>query len=219
MVDDYLSEREQADTLRRWFRENWLWLASAVVLGLAIVFGRQFYDDWRVRQGLTAGALYEQMVEALVRNDRPLALKLAGQIETDHARTPYADQAGLLAARARIDAGEFEQGAKLLEKLASGARDEDLRVIARLRLARVQIQQGNLDQAGKTLDAVDKTGIDTRVLDLRGDWLLARKDRAGALKAYREALALAEAKPELALVDTSLLQLKIDDLADVKAAK
>lgn len=219
MVDDYLSEREQADSLRRWFRENWLWLGAAVVLGLGIVFGREFYQDWRARQALAASVLYEQMVDALQKNDRPLALKLAGQIETDHARTPYADQAGLLAARAHIEAGEFEQGAKRLEKLATGARDEDLRVIARLRLARVQIQQGNLDQATQTLDAVDPTGIDTRVAELRGDLLLAKQDRAGAKKAYEEALAAANARPELALVDTNLLQIKIDDLADVQAAK
>ena len=39
MVDEYLSEREQADQLRYWLRENWLWLVAGIALGLVSVFG------------------------------------------------------------------------------------------------------------------------------------------------------------------------------------
>ena len=107
-MDDYLSEREQAETLKRWFRENWLWLVVAVALGLGIVYGRELWGAWRTREALEAATLYEQMVEALEKNERPLAFKLAGQIAAEHARTPYADQAELLAARAHVEVGEFE---------------------------------------------------------------------------------------------------------------
>ena len=32
MVDEYLSEREQAEQLRHWLRENWIWLVAGVAL-------------------------------------------------------------------------------------------------------------------------------------------------------------------------------------------
>src|SRR5688572_443883 len=32
MVDEYLSEREQAEQLRHWLRENWIWLVAGVPL-------------------------------------------------------------------------------------------------------------------------------------------------------------------------------------------
>ena len=47
MVDEYLSEREQADQLRAWFKENWLWLVAGTVLGLGGVYG---YRWWNAHQ-------------------------------------------------------------------------------------------------------------------------------------------------------------------------
>jgi predicted negative regulator of RcsB-dependent stress response len=218
-MDDYLSEREQAETLKRWFRDNWLWLVVAVALGLGIVYGRELWGDWRTRDSLEAAALYEQMAAALEKNERPLAFKLAGQIAADHARTPYADQAELLAARAHVEVGELDQAAKRLAKLATGARDEHLRVIAGVRLARVQLAQGQYDAALKTLDAASVPAVDARIAEVRGDVLLAKGDRTGALRAYEAALAAARAKPDLQLVDSGLLELKIDDLADARPVK
>ena len=34
MVDEYLSEREQAEQLRHWLRANWIWLLAGVALTL-----------------------------------------------------------------------------------------------------------------------------------------------------------------------------------------
>ena len=218
-MDDYLSEREQAETLKRWFRENWLWLVVAVALGLGIVYGRELWGGWRTRQAVAAEALYEQMAAALAKNERPLAFKLAGQIAADYPRTPYADQAELLAARAHVEVGELDQGAKRLAKLAKDARDDHLRTIARLRLARVQLAQGQHDAALKTLDAAKTPAIDARVEEIRGDVLLAKGDRAGALRAYEAALAASRAAPDQVLVDSGLLELKIDDLADARPVK
>ena len=35
MVDEYLDEREQAELLKQWFKENWLWMAAGIGLGSA----------------------------------------------------------------------------------------------------------------------------------------------------------------------------------------
>ncbi len=59
----------------------------------------------------------------------------------------------------------------------------------------------------KTLDAVDPGAFAARYAEVRGDALLAKGDRAGALQAYQAARSGGDT------VDNTLLDLKIDDLA------
>ena len=39
MVEDYLTDRDQEEALRNWWRENWRWILGGVVLGLALLGG------------------------------------------------------------------------------------------------------------------------------------------------------------------------------------
>ena len=92
--------------------------------------------------------------------------------------------------------------------MLASSSDPELALVARLRLARVQLAQGNADQALKTLDAVKPGAFAARYAQVRGDVLLAKGDRDGALKAYREARSSADAT-----IDVGLLDLKIGELA------
>ena len=92
--------------------------------------------------------------------------------------------------------------------MLSATRDAELALIARLRLARVQLAQGKADDALKTLDAAKPGAFAARYAEVRGDALLAKGDRAGALKAYREARGGAAST-----LDSGLLDLKIGELA------
>jgi predicted negative regulator of RcsB-dependent stress response len=87
-------------------------------------------------------------------------------------------------------------------------RDHALALAARLRLARVQLSQGKPDEAIKTLDATEPGAFAARYAELRGDALLAKGDRDGALKQYRSARASGSDT-----VDAELLDLKISELA------
>jgi len=90
--------------------------------------------------------------------------------------------------------------------------------VVRLRIARLQIEQNRLDDALATLNAVQPGAFASRYAEVRGDALLAKGDRNGALKAYREAqsaqagqaAATAPAAPPGAGSD--LLTLKINAL-------
>jgi predicted negative regulator of RcsB-dependent stress response len=92
--------------------------------------------------------------------------------------------------------------------------DQALALVARERLARVQIAQNAPDAALATLAAVDSGSFAPRFHEVRAEAFEAKKDFASALKEYRAA----RANDAAGIVDADTLDLKIGDLvADERA--
>jgi len=214
MVDEYLSEREQAEQLRHWLRANWIWMVAGVLIVVGGWYGYRWWQADLSRKSLEAEARFSAMLEALTKNDRAEGLKIGGEIVSGYRGTPYADQAALLLARMDVEGGDFAQAETRLASLAKDSKDPELRLVAQLRLARVQLAQGKHDAALATLETARQPSTEARVEDLRGDVLIARGDAAGALAAWRKAQAAVET-PEVDdnVVDAELLGLKIDELS------
>ena len=70
-----------------------------------------------------------------------------------------------------------------LTTVMNGSKDAELKQIARLRLARVLIDQGKADEALKLLDLGTAGTFVGRYHEVRADALSAKKDTAGAITA------------------------------------
>ena len=216
-MDDYLlSEKEQWEAAKRWLREN----GPAIVAGVAIAaLGLGGYRWWQARENnadLAAGAMYIQMENAFEQGNRTQAFILLGDLERQYPSSPYADQAKLASARAFVEDNELDRAADELRDVMQHSHDSVLKLIARQRLARVQIAQRQPAQAIATLAGGDPGALSPQYDEARGDAYYAMGDKAAALTQYRLARA-ANARGE---TDTGLLDLKISDLtADVAGAK
>lgn len=220
MVDEYLSEREQAEQLRSWLGENWIWLVAGVALTLGGYYGYRWWESRQASRSLEAGQRYAAMLNAIGGNKRDEGLRIADEITGEYADTPYADQATLMLARLDVDSGKFSSAETRLAGVAKDSKDPELRLVARLRLARVQLAQGRYDDALATLDAVAEPSVEPRVLELRGDVKLAQGEKTAALEAWRKAQAAVTTDPEGAgQLDAELLQLKIDELSPAQATE
>jgi predicted negative regulator of RcsB-dependent stress response len=220
MVDEFLSEREQAEQLKQWLRENWIWLVAGVALTLGGYYGLRWWESREASRSIEAGERFSAMLDAIGSGKREEGVSIAAEVTGKYADTPYADQATLVLARLDVDSGNLASAGTRLEMVAQDSKDPDLRVVARLRLARVQLAEGRYDDALKSLDAVATPSVDPRVLELRGDVKLAQGDKAAALDNWRKAEAAATADPTSgAQVDTELLQLKIDELGAAQATE
>ncbi len=207
-MDDYLSEKEQWEWVKAQVRENGPAVLLAIVLAVAAVFGWRWWQAHQDARQLEAGGKYMQMVQSLERGDRGQALVLLGELERDYAGSPYTDQARLLAARMYVDEAQLDHAAGELATVAEHSKDHDLALIARLRLARVQIAQGKPDSALATLGGAAEAGaFAARYHEVRGDAYYAKGDKSAALTEYRSAQSAGAEG-----TDTTLLQLKIADL-------
>jgi predicted negative regulator of RcsB-dependent stress response len=209
-VDDYLlSEREQWEALKRWLREN----GPAIVAGVAIAaLGLGGYRWWQARENgadLAADAIYTQMENAFAQGNRTQAFIFLGDLEREYPSSPYADQARLASARAFVEDGELGRAADELRSVMQHSPDSILRLIARLRLARVQIAQQQASDALATLNGANPGALAPQYAEARGDAYYAMGDKAAALTQYH----LAQATDTGGATDTGLLDLKISDLA------
>jgi predicted negative regulator of RcsB-dependent stress response len=206
-VSDY-SETEQLDMAKSWLKANGLWIIAGIALGVGGLGGWRWYQNRLTVQAETASARYDELVEAFARNDRTRGLTLVEQLNRDYASTPYAALSTLVAARVHVEANELDKAAAGLKSVMDTATDDEVRVIARLRLARVLSAQGKYDEALATLKVDDMGEFSNRFADVRGDVLLAKGDRAGALREY----LAARSGENNDRVDADLLDLKIRDL-------
>jgi predicted negative regulator of RcsB-dependent stress response len=208
-LEDYLSEKEQWEALKGWFRENGLWIVAGVAVGAAGIGGWQWWNAHIDKVNGEASAKYEQMITAFGRDDQSGALALLGELERNYASTPYVDQAKLAIARVYVESDQLDKAATELQAVSQHSKDKQLALLARLRLARVQIAQQKPDDALATLNGVDPGAFGPRFHEIRGDAELAKGDKAGALSEYRAARSMDVGGGG---GNNSLLDLKISDL-------
>lgn len=209
-MDEYMNEQEQWDLVRNWLRQNGVWLLSGVALAAAGLWGWRGWQAHREALLLDANSQYQQVLSAFGKNDLPNASKLADRLLSSHPGTGYAEQAQLAVARLQVENNQLPGALDRLQKVQSATSDPALKLVVRLRIARIQIEQNRIDDALNTLNAVDPGAFAGRFAEVRGDALLAKGDRAGALKAYRQAQSSQAAQAGPAAGD--LLALKINDL-------
>jgi len=210
VLDEYLSEKEQWEALKRWIRENGLWIVAGVAVGAVAIGGWQWRNAHTDKVNAQASGKYEQLLQAFGRNDQSGGLAILGELERDYASTPYLDQGRLAAARVYVDNKQLDKAAQELEAVMQHSKDKQLALVARMRLARVQIAQQRPDNALATLNGVDPGAFGPLYHEVRGDAQLAKGNKAGALSEYRAARTM-----DLAAAgggDNSLLDLKIADL-------
>ena len=106
MAEDYLTDDEQVEAVKRWAAEYGPWIIGSVVLALAGVTGYRYYLAHQDRQAMAAHEQFQGMTAALQRNDEAKARQIADGLAKDFPGSPYADQAQLALAGAYVDKGE-----------------------------------------------------------------------------------------------------------------
>lgn len=211
MSDDYYSEQEQWERVKKWLRENGPWLIAGVVLGLAALAGWRWWEARVERRAQEASVAYERVLDTLNKGDRAGALKQVDALRAEYASSGYADQADLVAARALVESGSLADAATRLSRVMDSSKDGELRMLARQRLARVQISLGKPDDALKTLTVAEPGAFAARFAEARGDALFAKGDKAGALAEFHKARDT-QSIAGSSTVDLAGLELKIADL-------
>tara|TARA_E500000331_G_scaffold357248_1_gene418270 strand:- start:47094 stop:47729 length:636 start_codon:yes stop_codon:yes gene_type:complete len=206
-LDDFLSEQEQIDRVRGWLRSNILPIIGGVVLGLGVLFGWERFDNYKADQSIEASTLYQELSLYVLSDNDAEAISIFEQLRDTYGSSPYTDQAALLVAVMYLNNQNYRGSIDSLEYVIDNASDEYLSIIARFRLARVFMEQGQFEDAEALLDEEISGELVGRLNELRGDVYSALNNIEAARFAYTEALA-----SDSQLINRSLIQMKMNDL-------
>jgi len=207
-----LEEQEQLEAIKAWWKQYGNLIVLAVVacaLTVSAFYGWRYY---RHQQVLAAVTLYEQLERAERANEAKKVRDIAAQITDKYGSTPYAGMAALAAARAGFAGGDLAAAKTQLQWVIDHAKEDEMRDIARLRLAGVLLDEKNHGEALKLVETKPVSAFTGLYADMKGDILVAQGKVAEARTAYHEALDKSEAQSPY----RQLVQLKLDALGDAK---
>ncbi len=204
-MEVYSNENEQVDALRRFFANNGKALAVGVVLGIGALVGWRYWSTHQDSSSREASAHYQQLTTALDAS-KPQTLEAVAKFANENSNT-YGALASLDLAKQYVDKNELAKAAGQLQSGIKNTRDANLQAVMNLRLARIQLQQKQADDALKTLDSVKGEGWTAIVADIRGEALLSKGDKQGARDAWSKGIA-SEASPAL----KEMMQMKMNNL-------
>jgi predicted negative regulator of RcsB-dependent stress response len=206
MVNVHLSEEEQVEELKKWWKENGKSVVAGVVLGLGGVLGWQYWTGHQKGLAEQASMQFEQLNNSVAAGSVANATKQAEQLIADHGGSSYAVFAALDLAKVKLNQGDNAGARAQLQWVIDNASDASLAQVARLRMARIMLSEGDSEAALAVIGQAPADGFKGDIAELRGDIALKKGDLTAAREAYQEALA-----GEVS--NRALVQMKYDDLA------
>ena len=203
-----LEEQEKLDDLKAWWEQNSKYVSAAVLVVALVVIGVQGWRWYQRTQAEQASVLYQAVSQAAKANDASKAKEPASQIVDRYARTAYAPRAALLYAKMLYDSGDKAGARAQLQWVVDHASGDELKAIARFRLAQAMLDEKQYDEALKTLDVKTDDAFAGLFADLKGDILAAAGKSAEAKSAYETALAKIDPKSPY----RAFVQVKFDAL-------
>jgi predicted negative regulator of RcsB-dependent stress response len=209
-----LEEQEQLDDFKAWWKQ-WGNTVSSVVLAVCLgILGVQGWRWWQGNQAEQASVLYNAVNSAVRTNDVAKAKDAIAQLNDKFGGTGYSPRAALLVAKLLFESGDKALAKAQLQYVVDRSSEDELKQVARIRLAEVQFDEKQYDDALRTLDAKHDEPFAGVYADLRGDVLAAAGRVNEARSAYQTALTRFDTKSPY----YSYVQAKLDSVGGPMSA-
>ena len=208
-MDELKTEEEQIEAFRTWWKEYGAYVIGGVVLGGLVLFGINYQGSARLAAQQEASTLYDQLTDEVVDGDLEAAEAIASQLADEYSNTAYVAQSKLAMARLYMDENRDEDAANTLRTLIELDDVNELKQVARLRLAKVLLYQDKADEALEVVGESPTDAFAARFAEVRGDAYTQLEDVEAARAAYQDALAQPNAAQT---IDQGYVRLKLLDL-------
>lgn len=209
----YATEEEQVEAIKKWWKENGKSVIGGVLIGVAVLYGGKMWFEQRNQHMEMASAEYEAMMQDLNQDKKNEAADRGAAILGQYADTAYGELAALAMAKIKVDENDLVAAKSHLQWALDNAKQEEIKRIARLRLARVLHAEGKQDEALQLLNNVNVGKFAAAYDELKGDIYVAKGDVAQARTHYD--LALQSLEPTSRV--RRYIEMKLDDLGQPAA--
>ena len=203
MIDYNKTDDEQAEDIKKWWKENGLSVVAGIALAIAALFGWEYWQKHQITQAESASTLYS---EAQTATDDTIATLKTQELQDSYTQSPYAALASLEIAKKHAEKGEYEPAAAALNWVIANTKDVDLKNVASVRLARVQASAGKYEEALKLASQTYGASYESVLEEIKGDIYSAQNKIEEARKAYERAIVAAKNS------SSELIKIKLDNL-------
>lgn len=208
---DNMTDKEQIELFKQWWKQYGKGIACAVVLGLLIGFGWRYWREYQVAQTDKAALVYQELRLALSKKETQKAKTLSETLIHDYQRTPYAVFGAFFQAQQAVRANQLNAAFVQLDWVVENSRVDSFKQIARLRAARVLLADKKQQAALDFLKVIDDASYEPLVEKVRGDIELAMGHQQAAQAHYEAAQnGFSAVNVDDPFLDMQLVQLKGD---------
>ena len=205
-MEIYQTEEQQVEAIKGYWAENGNMIIAGIVLGFAGFIGFNVYKDNKLEGELAVSDSYQTLMETSVNDDKATFTKNAEKFISDNAGTSYESLTALALAKEFATAKDWQNAQTQLMAAIKSAPSDGIKGIASLRLARVQIQLEQYEQALATLAQPLPESFKAGIEEIKGDTYLLQGKTELARNAYQAAIDAD------GLASSPNLQMKLDDL-------
>ena len=180
---------EEEDKLISWLKQNYLNIILGFAIGFSFIGGYNYYKSSTMNAMHQISLDYEEIVK-LYQTERfsDFTDKAQLLVEQDPENI-YSAMANLYLSKYYHDSDQLELAKSSLSHIMANSESQAHVYIASVRLARINISQGNYIDAINILSSVTNNSTDPIILELLGDIMLLQNDKLAAIKNYELALS------------------------------
>ena len=204
-MSENLTEDQQVEELKKWWKENGRSIIAGIVIGLAAVGGWQGWNKYQDAQAESGAVVYDQFSAAVNSGNAEGINNGLAQLRGEYGKTTFFVLAQLQMADLQLESGNPDEAIASLRDVVSAAGDQGLQQLASIRLARVLVSQDRLNEAKDALADVYSEGFSGESAAIRGE--IARREgrTEDARAAFEEARLKGAADSEL--LDYQLIEM------------
>lgn len=187
MAFEEYDEFEQEQAVKEWIKNNWLTIASGIVLGLGGVFGINFWKQNEQEKRFAAASEYEKFTNVMNLQDFDEAQNVMNEFKNEFGDNFFTYEGRLLLAKEFIKKNELEKAATQLQAVVDSKPDKSITEFVKLRLARVNNAQGKYDEALSLVNSITSDSYQSIAKEIEGDAYSAQGKKDSAKSSYQKA--------------------------------
>lgn len=194
------TDKEQKELLARLWRDYGKAIVFALVVGLGVGYGYRYYQQYQQKQAVAASEQFDVLLSTAPSGQA----EVAKTIQSKYGSSAYASMAAMIMAANDVRQTNYPAAMKQLDWVIHANNQAVLVALAKVRKARILIQQKDYVKAISLAQSVTGS-MRSMALMVAGDAYAARGQSAQAKTLYGQAQALAAQQN----ITNPLLNLKI----------
>lgn len=201
-----LEEQEQLDQLKAWWKKHGNLVVTAITLVFLVIAGINGWNYYKSSQASAAATVFEGLQKLAEKNEPAKVVEAAKALAEQYPRSTFATMGQFIAAKSAFDANDLAAARTALQWVLDKSSGDELKHLARVRLAGVMVDQKEFDAALKLLETARPAHFEALYADRRGDVFYAMGKPADARSAWEAALAKSDGSGAL----KSAIEFKLD---------